>query len=132
MPHGEYCLTVVFFLYPLYELRRSLQEIVKRLDIVRPHLMFQVGNIPSGKPSPIALSQHCCRLDVEAMPDCYHLSRINSTRKVTCNNGIQMYSGKFNSQHFSLFDAVCREFALCLSLDYTVHIVNGFSVSYQI
>jgi hypothetical protein len=82
MTYGHHSFSRVGGRYLLQKVSSSLQQGLLALDIVRPHLTFQVRNEATRKAAPVALAQHGRRRHRQSVGLSNNLGRLNGTLQV--------------------------------------------------
>ena len=91
MPHGQDRLIGILLPDEVQELPGTGLQSVKRLDVVGPNFIFQVGNKPSGKTSPIAFAQQGCLHHLHIVGFGNDTAGIYRTLQVTADEGIETF-----------------------------------------
>ena len=132
MTDGKYCLTRIFLFYPMQEAACPFLHLSCRLNVVWPHLIFQVRNKQSREASPVTLTQQRCCDNRLAMRFGYYLTCLLCPSEVAGDEHVNMLSSHLPSKFPCLLTSLLIKVSRRLPLQYLVYVVFRFSMSDQI
>ena len=106
---------------------------LKRLYVVGPHGILQVGYVAASKSTPVALAKQLgllnLRLGSIKMGQRYDSTCVVGTLKVARHKGVDRCRCHLSGYSLSLLYTMQGQTTRCLTLHYSVYIVHGLAVT---